>query len=304
MSGLTKVLSKPWTELACSRAGMVLRLAAVVLLPIAAFTACGDDNDDNDGNPTSSTPGTSGISATPEHIEGELSVFAAASLTEAYRAIEDAFEAAYQEVDVLFNFAGSSALATQIAEGAPADVFASANVAQMEAVLDAGHADEQFVFATNVSVVIAPADNDKITEFGDLANDGYSLVLAGEEVPIGQYAREIFAKASGPGGLGPDFADRALANLRSNESDVRAVLAKVQLGEADAGIVYATDVASIAGDVRVIDIPGQFNVVAQYPIATLTGASNPAAAEAFVDFVLSDDGQAILAEFGFGRPGD
>lgn len=288
-----------------ARAGFALRLSAVALMPAAIFAACGDDGDDPRSTSSTAGPSTPAASATPEDaLEGELSVFAAASLTDAFRAVEEEFERVHEEVDVVFNFAGSSALATQINEGAPADVFASASGAQMGVVIDAGNAIDQAIFATNLPVVITPGDNETIADFADLANGGYTLVLAGEEVPIGEYAREILKKASGAGGLGADFSDKVLANLRSNESDVRAVLSKVQLGEADAGVVYSTDAANIADELNIIDIPEEFNVVAEYPIATLSEASNPDAAQAFVEFVLSEDGQAILAEFGFGGPGD
>ena len=128
-------------------------------------------------------------------------------------------------------------------------------------------------------------------------------MLAGPDVPAGKYARDIFTNASkASGGISVDFSDKVLANLKSNEANVRAVLAKVQLGEADAGVVYSTDASIAANDVKVIQIPVQFNVIAQYPIATLKGAKNAAAAKAWVAFVLGPDGQAILAKYGFGKP--
>lgn len=281
--------------------------AGVPMLAIlaAAFlgASCGDDERGPAEAPTSVSRETASPSAAVDpEIKGNITVFAAASLADAFTAAGEGFEAANERVSVTFNFAGSSALATQINEGAPADVFASADTAQLRAVAEEDGVDAQATFATNLPVVVVPAGSDTIRTFGDLAHSGYSLVLAGEDVPIGRYARQILANASVAGGLGAGFSASVLANLRSNETNVRAVLAKVQLGEADAGFVYRTDAASVADEVDVIEIPPEFNVVAQYPIATLTGSGNPDAAAGFVQFILSDEGQAILAEFGFGPP--
>ena len=234
--------------------------------------------------------------------EREITVFAASSLTESFKDMGAAFEEANLGVNVTFNFAASSALATQINEGAPADVFAAADAAQMKAVTDAGHAGEAVTFARNTPVVVVPAGSAAVGSFADLAKPGLKLVLAAAEVPIGRYSREILAKASGPGGVSPEFSGRVLANLKSNEANVRAVLAKVQLGEADAGIVYRTDAAAAGNDVKVVEIPLEFNVVAEYPIATVTQTKNQAAADAFVAFVRSAAGAAILQKHGFANP--
>jgi molybdate transport system substrate-binding protein len=128
-------------------------------------------------------------------------------------------------------------------------------------------------------------------------------VLAAKDVPIGRYARQILANASGANGVGPGFGDQVLRNLKSEEANVRAVLSKVQLGEADAGIVYRTDIAAASGEVTAIDIPGQYDVVAEYPVATVMDSKNAATARAFVEYILSDAGQATLAKYGFGKPG-
>ncbi|MEX2080871.1 MAG: molybdate ABC transporter substrate-binding protein [Dehalococcoidia bacterium] len=252
-------------------------LPCVLVLVVALACACGDDD---------STPGS-------------ITVFAAASLTDAFGAIGEEFEAANPGASVEFNFASSSALAVQIGEGAPADVFAAADTTQMEVVVESGDASEAFLFAANLPVVAVPAGSTAVATFEDLAKPGIRLVLAAQDVPIGRYAREVLENASGEAGIGPGFAVDALANLRSDEANVRAVLTKVQLGEADAGIVYATDLAASGDDVRAVEIPARFNVVASYPIAVITTSSNPVLALAFVDFVLSAQGQSVLVEFGF-----
>ena len=172
----------------------------------------------------------------------------------------------------------------------------------MKSVTDEGNAAEPTTFATNTPIAVVPKDGTAVTAFADLAKPGIKLVLAGKDVPIGRYAREILEKASGPGGISPDFSERVLANLKSDEANVRAVLTKVQLGEADAGIVYKTDVASAAEDVRAIEIPAAYNVVAEYPIAVVGGTKNEATAAAFVAFLRSAEGLAILEKYGFAKP--
>jgi molybdate transport system substrate-binding protein len=173
----------------------------------------------------------------------------------------------------------------------------------MKVVTDKQNALEPAIFLKNTPVVVVPKDGKVVATFADLAKTGIRLVLAGPGVPIGRYAREIFTKASAmPGGVSADFSDRALANLKSDESNVRAVLTKVQLGEADAGVVYRTDVRAAANDVKVVDIPAAYNVVAEYAIAVVAHAKNPATAAGFVAFVRSAEGQAIMGKFGFAKP--
>lgn len=231
-----------------------------------------------------------------------LTVFAAASLTDAFTELGGQFDAANPGVTTVFNFAGSNALATQIAEGAPADVFASANNAQMTAAVETGRVDAgaPAQFVTNRLVVVVPADNPAgIERLQDLAGDDVLLVLAAEEVPVGGYSLEFVDKASTDPEFGAAFRDDVLANVVSYEENVRSVLNKVVLGEADAGIVYTSDAAGIDG-ISQLDIPDALNVLAQYPIAALNDSANGGTAAAFVDYVLSADGQAILAKYGFG----
>ena len=235
-----------------------------------------------------------------------LNVFAAASLTDAFTDIGAAFSAANPGATVVFNFAGSNQLATQIAQGAPADVFASANAAQMDAAVASGRidADGARPFVTNRLVVVVPADNPAgIESLPDLAAPDTLLVLAAKEVPAGRYALEFLDRAAAGAAFDSGFRAAVLANVVSYEENVRGVLNKVALGEADAGIVYISDLAGVAG-VASLEIPDALNVVAEYPIAPLNDSAQPEAAAAFVDFVLSDAGQAVLAEYGFGPGGN
>ena len=230
---------------------------------------------------------------------GTLNVFAAASLTDAFTEIGKNFEAANPGTTVTFNFAGSPALRTQIEEGAPADVFASANTKEMDTLITGGQVDASApqLFLKNKLIVILPADNPAgIESLEDLATSGVKLVLAAEEVPVGNYARQSLDLMNGQ--FGTDFMDKVLANVVSNEDNVKQVVAKVQLGEADAGIVYTSD-AVAAPELQTLAIPDDLNVIATYPIAPLVNSANPDLATAFVDYVLSADGQAILAKWGF-----
>lgn len=229
-----------------------------------------------------------------------LLVFAAASLTDAFEEIATAFEAENPGVDVLFNFAGSSALATQLVEGAPADVFASANTRQMRVAIEAGRIAEQpLVFARNWLVLIAPADNPaNIASLRDLANPGVKLVVAAPEVPVRVYTDVMLARLASVPTYGSVYRTAVLANVVSEEDNVRQVFLKVALGEADAGIVYQSDVTPDAA-VLTIPIPRVVNSLATYPIAITDDSQNPELARAFVDFVRSDDGQSILTRWGF-----
>jgi len=239
---------------------------------------------------------------TPTPQEVDLNLFAAASLTEAFTEIGEQFQFTHPGVTVLFNFAGSQQLAQQINEGAPADVFASANQKQMQAVIDAGQvsADAVQIFARNRLVVIIPAGVNWITSLADLAKPGLKIVLAAAEVPVGQYALTFLDKASADPAYGADYQDRVLANVVSYEDNVKAVLAKVALGEADAGIVYLSDLSGVnAGKVNRLEIPDDLNVIAEYPIAPLAGSPFPDTAQALIAYILSPEGQAILQKYNF-----
>ena len=259
------------------------RFVSVMLLLTMVITGCG-----------SSAPAASGSRT--------LNVFAAASLTDAFTEIGKHFENANPGVTVTFNFAGSQALRTQIEQGAAPDVFASANQTEMDNLITGAFVaqDAPQVFLNNKLVVILPADNPATLEIlEDLAKPGIKLVLAAEEVPVGKYARQALDTMNGQ--FGSDFKDKVLANVVSNEDNVKQVVAKVQLGEADAGIVYTSD-AVAAPELKTIEIPAGLNVVAQYPIAMLTKSGNADLANAFIEYVLSSEGQSVLQKWGFAPP--
>jgi molybdate transport system substrate-binding protein len=240
-----------------------------------------------------------GGASSPPKTTTTITVVAAASLTEAFEQIGRRFEATHPGTIVRFSFGPSDGLAAQIQAGAPADVFASASPTWMDAVADDPGVADRFDFARNRLVVVTPADDPAdIDSVDDLAHPGVKLVLAAEGVPAGDYAREMLGNAR--------IAGPALTNVVSNEEDVKAVIQKVLLGEADAGIVYVTDVTPDVRDrVREIAIPNGLNVVATYPIAVVDGSARPGLAREFVAFV-SDPGSgaaSILHRLGFLPPG-
>ncbi|MBK8824913.1 MAG: molybdate ABC transporter substrate-binding protein [Anaerolineales bacterium] len=278
------------------------RLISLTLLLSIFLTACGASSAPTPASaaeaptlaPTEAPP-----TATPEPEPQTLTVFAAASLTDAFIEIGAAFDAANPGVTTTFNFGGSQTLRTQIEEGAPVDVFASANAKEMDTLVTDNFvtADIAQVFLTNKLVVILPADNPAALEkLEDLANPGIKLVLAAEEVPVGKYSRQAFDLMDASFGTG--FKDKVLANVVSNEDNVKQVVAKVQLGEADAGIVYTSD-AIAAPDLKTIEIPADLNVIAKYPIAPLVNSENTELAAQFIEYVLSAEGQSVLAKWGF-----
>ncbi len=231
-----------------------------------------------------------------------LNVFAAASLTQAFTQIGANYTQAHPNVHFSFNFGGSNTLATDIIQGQPADVFASANQTQMENVIKAGDIapGSDKVFAHNRLVVITPKDNPgKINRLQDLAKPGLKIILAAKEVPVGGYALTFLDKASADPSFGSDFKAKVLANVVSYEQDVKVVFSKVQLGEGDAGIVYTSDVSTNASEVNEITIPDNLNVIADYPIAPVKGSANAGTANDFIAYVLSSDGQAVLTKYGF-----
>lgn len=243
-----------------------------------------------------------GRSAAPEAatLQGELTVFAAASLTEAFTEIGKKLEARSAGLKVVYNFGGSPALRTQLEQGAQADVFASADSAQMELAKQNGVVQgETPLFVKNRLVVIVPKANPgKVSEFRDLAKPDLKLDLANPKVPVGNYSRQAISKASSE--YGADFEKRVVANIVSEEENVKQVVTKVQLGEADAGIVYVSDVTpKVSAEVSTVPVPDAYNQIATYPIALTTWVKNRAAAEAFIAFVMSADGQAILKAHNF-----
>lgn len=230
-----------------------------------------------------------------------LNVFAAASLTDALIEIGQAFERVNPGVVVAFNFADSQSLQTQIAAGAPADVFASANKSEMDNLAYNNFITQgaSQVFTTNKLVVVLSPDNPAgLAKLEDLGKPGIKLALAAEDVPVGGNARQALDQMNGS--FGSDFKDKVLTNVVSNESDGSQVVTKVQSGEADAGIVYTSEAAA-GTDLKTIEIPAGSNVIAKYLIAPISKSANADLAAAFVGYVFSPDGQAILQKWGFGK---
>jgi molybdate transport system substrate-binding protein len=231
-----------------------------------------------------------------------LTVFAAASLTDAFSDIGKSLEHDMPGLHVRFNFAGSNTLALQIEQGAGADVFAAADDQWMGHVRARGLlAGNPQTFARNVLVVIVPRTNPgRVASLRDLAKPGLKLVLAAESVPAGHYSRDVLKNLSRQPAYGEEFARRALSNLVSEEDNVRGVVAKVQLGEADAGLCYRSDASgAVSRYVRVHEIPDSLNVFASYPIAVLKDAEGSTPARLFVERVLSPQGQQALQRHGF-----
>lgn len=274
---------------------LLLVLLAALLLLVGA--ACGDDDDGGDAaDETTTTVADDGAESTTasteaavEGVEGTITVFAAASLTDVFEELGTAFEEANPDATVEFSFGPSSGLVTQITEGAPADVIATAATSNMEELVEAEALDgEPTDFATNSLELAVPTGNPgDVDGLDDLANEDLVVGLCNEEVPCGKFAREALTAA----GIEP--------SIDTNEEDVRALLTKVEAGEVDVGVVYKTDVLAAGDAVEGIEIPDDQNVVATYPIATVGEAANAEGAMAFIEFVLSDEGQAALAEAGF-----
>ncbi|PPK64874.1 molybdate ABC transporter substrate-binding protein [Actinokineospora auranticolor] len=254
------------------------RLVAALVSVGLLVAGCSESSTGSGGTPTgSSAPGTG--------VTGTVTVFAAASLTESFTRIGKDFEAANPGVKVTFNFAGSSALAQQITQGAPVDVFASAAPANMQQVADAV---SPTAFARNKLEIAVPQGNPgKVAGLKDFADAGKKIALCAEQVPCGAAAKKVFTAA------GITAAPDTL------EQDVKAALTKVRLGEVDAALVYRTDVKAAGASVEGIEFPEADKAVNDYPIAALKKAPNAKGAKAFVDYVLSDKGKSVLADAGF-----
>lgn len=247
--------------------------------------------------PLSGAPAVTAATPAPGVI---ITVDAAASLTGGFKNIGQQFELYNPGVKVVFNFAGSQTLSQQINQGAPVDVFASANQAQMDAAIKGGRITSSTVFVLNRLTVIYRTGLTGVKTLQDLATPGLKIVLAAKAVPVGQYALDFLSKASLDPAFSPAYQADVIRNVVSYEDDVKQVFTKVALGEADAGIVYTTDVlGSNALKVAKIKIPDALNTIARYPIAALDDAHSSYWARAFVRFVLSRDGQRTLSIFGF-----
>jgi len=267
-------------------ARVALALALTCLLLVLALMA-----------PAAATPTV----AAPAAQSPTLTVFAAASLTDAFKEIGAIFET-NTGLSVTFNFGASSQLRTQLEQGAQADLFASADQVQLDRARASGLiAGPDTTFAVNRLVVITPKSNPaNIQSAADLARPGVRFVTAAPEVPIGMYTQTMFDRMSQIDAFGSDFKARANANIVSREPNVRQVVAKVQLGEADAAVVYLTDVTpQAAPDLQVVAIPDDLNTIATYPIALVTGASQAELGEVFITLVTSPIGQGVLQRWSF-----
>jgi molybdate transport system substrate-binding protein len=253
-------------------------------------------------------PSSAGMAIEPpptatQSAQQTLTVFAAASLTESFGELGKQFEAAHPGVKVVFNFAGSQQLRAQLEQGAQADVFASANTKEMNSAIASGLvvSGTQQVFARNRLMAITPAANPgKVGTLADLARPGLKLIMADKAVPVGQYTLDVLDKMSQDPAFGADFKDRVQANVVSREDNVKSVVAKVRLGEADAGIVYSTDAGGAAAkDLILLEIPDKFNQIATYPLAVLAKAPQAELGKQFAEYVLSRKGQEAMSGFGF-----
>jgi molybdate transport system substrate-binding protein len=270
-------------------------LTAVLVMLAAVTAACGDDDDD-DASETAPDPApaaeATGAETTAAQLEGELLVFAAASLTDVFTELGGAFMAGNPHLSVTFHFAASSELATQIQEGAPADVFASADPSNMAKAVDAGAVEgEPTVFVENrLQIIVEEGNPAGITGLADLTARDLIVALCAPEVPCGSYAAQAFEQA------GLAFPEA------SQEQNVRAVVEKVALGEADAGIGYTTDVLARADEVDGVDIPDDNDVLASYPVAALNLGDNADAAAAWIEFLQSEEALEVLTGAGFLAP--
>jgi molybdate transport system substrate-binding protein len=254
-----------------------MRNRFVLLASALLFAACGGGG------------GTASGSTSPGSLSGYIQVFAAASLTASFNALGTSFHQANPGVGVNFNFAGTPTLVTQIEQGAPADVFASADTTNMDKVTADGFTSgSSRVFARNqLEIVVAPGNPNGITGLADLAKPGVIYISEGPTVPAGKYSLQALATAG------------VKVTPKSLETSVTAVISKIELGEADAGIVYATDIKAAGSKVQGVAIPATDNVIATYPIVAVKGTKSSAAASAFIDYVTSATGQSTLATYGF-----
>lgn len=265
-------------------------LSFLLILFTLLLAACGG---------TDTSTNTKQSTASPSPVT--LNVFAAASLTESFKDIATQYKQAHPNVTITYNFNGSQLLEQQIASGAGADIFASADQTNMKKASDASLVSISKVFARNKLAVIVPSSNPgKIQRLKDLAQKGKKIVVAAPSVPVGKYMLQVLDKMGKSADYGSGYENAVKGNFVSQEENVKSVVQKVQTGEADAGFVYLTDITqAVSSKVTLIDIPDTFNVIAEYPIAVTKDSKHAQDAQAFIDFVLSTQGQAILSRYHF-----
>ena len=279
-----------------------LLLTALVLAALLCAAGCtGTGN--GTATPTSTTVPATTAAVTTTVPSSELTVFAAASLKDAFTEMGRLYEANHTGTKIVLNFDGSQVLRTQLGQGAYADVFASANWAQMNLSKGDGRMINETVtlFCHNRLAILVPAANPaKIAGLEDLANQGVKVVIGTPDVPVDSYARQLLNKTVNDSAFGPDFRTKVLANVVSEETNVNQLATKIVLGEADAGIAYASDVpAAQIEKVTVIELPTAYQVIADYPIGLVQDTGDRATSQEFIDFVLSDAGQQTMQRFGF-----
>jgi molybdate transport system substrate-binding protein len=272
-----------------------LLLVALVAVAVIAAAGCGDDDGSSalTASPATTVAGSTGApTAAATAVEGDITVFAAASLSAAFTEIGTAFAEMHPDAKATFSFDASSALVQQITRGAPADVFASADTATMDRLTAAGlNGSDPVVFATNsLEIIVGPGNPKGIDGLADLAEPELKVVLCAPEVPCGRYAALSLQRAG------------VSVTPASLEQNVRGVVTKVTAGEADAGIVYATDVKAAGGKAAGVEIPADVNVVAEYPVASVKTSDEADIDQAYIAFLTGSEGQAILAKYGFGAP--
>ena len=276
LSKLRRLKARRPLPLGAQRAGLAVTLACLISLSVS----CGPSASSSD---TEQSGGS---------LSGSVTVSAAASLQGAFTEIKTAFQNTYPDIDVTLNFGASSTLAQQIIDAAPVDVFASADEANMNKVSAAGLLSQlPTIFATNsLEIVVRKGNPSKIAELSDLSQSGLVYITCAPEVPIGAYGAQVLRKAG------------VSVTPASLEPDVKSIVAKVSSGEADAGIVYATDIAATKGAASGVPIPTELNVTANYPIAPISSSRRTTQAQAWIDFVTGPEGQGILRANGFGTP--
>ena len=276
---------------------MKLRPAILVVLLALALAACSSSSS------TPSAAASAASQAPASAAAGGLTILGAASLKDVLAKAKTAYEAANPGTTLTISTGSSSALETQIEQGAPADVFLSADTANPKKLVDKGlAAGDPVTFAGNKLTVIVPSDNPAgITSPADLAKPGVKVIAAGDDVPITKYANQLVANLAKESGYPADFAARYTANIASKEEDVKSVVGKIELGEGDAGIVYVTD-AKASDKVKSIDVPADANVPATYQGVAIKASQHADAAKAFLTWFAGPDGQAILSQFGFLPP--
>lgn len=277
----------------------------VALAALVLVVGCAAAPSESRSGPTATTapsgPGASGPTGTPAAPPVELTVFAAASLRDAFEALAQAYESTVAGVTITFSFDASSSLRAQIEQGAPVDVFASADTTNPQALVESGlAASSPLPFAGNRLAIVVPAANPAaVVAPVDLARAGVRVVNAGPEVPITGYAAEMLSNLARLPGYPPSFVADVAANVVSREDNVRAVLAKIELGEGDAAVVYATDALAAGDAVRTIPVPDEANLTATYAAVVPTTTASPRTAAAFLAWLAGPDARAVLEAFGF-----